>query len=327
MIKTSDFFRLRRDTQRSTMSKGVQTFNLADNTVTVGKLAVDSVTAAKIDVDQLSAISADLGTITAGTVIGATIQTATSGYRAVMQGSGNPFEYTNGSVTPFRVTTGGSVITTSLSIDDGTDVIGSVGTVGAVSDLIIQTSEATAAIILRTASSGDNIELDSGQSVILDAQGSSNVVRFIVNGTTRMDVTNTGATITGDLSITGALSKGSGTFDIPHPDPNKPDGTRLRHSFVESPTAGDNLYRYQVQTKNKHYQILLPDYFKHLNENPQVWITPVNVLGTFRSECDLETVDIYVSEDGIYNVLVIGTRKDTIAVDHWETKGVEYLKQ
>jgi len=44
----------------------------------------------------------------------------------------------------------------------------------------------------------------------------------------------------GNVSIAGALSKGSGTFDIPHPV--KGGDWRLRHSFIEGPQA-DLIYR------------------------------------------------------------------------------------
>lgn len=44
----------------------------------------------------------------------------------------------------------------------------------------------------------------------------------------------------GDLDVTGALSKGSGSFKIDHP--LKPDTHHLVHSFIEGPQA-DNLYR------------------------------------------------------------------------------------
>jgi hypothetical protein len=44
----------------------------------------------------------------------------------------------------------------------------------------------------------------------------------------------------GNFTVTGALSKGSGSFRIPHPLPEK-DGYDLVHSFVESPRA-ENLY-------------------------------------------------------------------------------------
>lgn len=132
--------------------------------------------------------------------------------------------------------------------------------------------------------------------------------------------------IDGNLAITGALSKGSGTFDIAHPDPSKPEGTRLRHSFVESPTAGDNIYRFKVDVIHKEASINLPDYFSHLNENPQVWISPVTCLGAAKAFVTGNKVHITVSEDGIYNVLVIGTRKDPFAIQSWNEKGVEYVR-
>ena len=46
-------------------------------------------------------------------------------------------------------------------------------------------------------------------------------------------------TLSNDLSVTGAISKGSGSFRIDHP--LKPDTHHLVHSFVEAPTA-DNRY-------------------------------------------------------------------------------------
>jgi len=55
-------------------------------------------------------------------------------------------------------------------------------------------------------------------------------------------VTNTAITIDqyGAVAVHGALSKGSGTFDIPHPTRSAP--WRLRHSFIEGPKA-DLIYR------------------------------------------------------------------------------------
>ena len=53
-------------------------------------------------------------------------------------------------------------------------------------------------------------------------------------------------TALGDVSITGSLTKGSGTFDIQHP---LKENYRLRHSFVEAPRY-DNIYRNKVQLKD-----------------------------------------------------------------------------
>ncbi len=137
-----------------------------------------------------------------------------------------------------------------------------------------------------------------------------------------------GSSIIGALSITGALSKGSGTFDIPHPDPEK-TGWRLRHSFVESPNRGDNIYRFHVSVTKGHANIKLPSYFKHLNENVQVWISPVKHFGSAYGEIDSasENIEIAANRDGQYNVLVIGTRKDPVAKQGWDKLGLEYQEK
>ena len=57
------------------------------------------------------------------------------------------------------------------------------------------------------------------------------------------------ATTSGNLSVVGALSKGSGSFKIDHPLESKKDTHHLVHSFVESPQA-DNIYRGKVDLIN-----------------------------------------------------------------------------
>ena len=53
----------------------------------------------------------------------------------------------------------------------------------------------------------------------------------------------------GNVTIGGSLSKGSGSFKIRHPLESKKDTHWLVHSFVEGPQA-DNLYRGRVTLKN-----------------------------------------------------------------------------
>ena len=40
-----------------------------------------------------------------------------------------------------------------------------------------------------------------------------------------------------DLNVTGQVSKGGGSFTIPHPHPDKKETHHLVHSFMESPQA------------------------------------------------------------------------------------------
>jgi hypothetical protein len=54
---------------------------------------------------------------------------------------------------------------------------------------------------------------------------------------------------TGNLSVSGSLSKGSGSFIIDHPLPSKKETHNLVHSFVEAPQA-DNIYRGKINLVN-----------------------------------------------------------------------------
>ena len=135
------------------------------------------------------------------------------------------------------------------------------------------------------------------------------------------------ASFGGKLYVASTLSKGGGSFDIAHPDPTKPIGSRLRHCFVEAPTRGDNIYRFKITTADLSASFLLPSYYKFLNEDTQIWVNPSNCLGSGYGilDSDNETVQIKVSQDGDYNVLIIGTRKDQMMIDFFDNAGgVEY---
>lgn len=125
-----------------------------------------------------------------------------------------------------------------------------------------------------------------------------------------------------NMCVCGTLSKLAGSFRIPHPDPAKPTKD-LIHSFVESPTAGENLYRYSITTIDCTATIELPDYYKHLNCDDQVFVTPKNNFGAaYGVVNEAQTCATFCSNvDGDFNVLIIGTRKDQHATDYW--KGAE----
>jgi len=161
-----------------------------------------------------------------------------------------------------------------------------------------------------------------GISDATDATSSTNGGTFTTAG---------GAAIAKNLYVGGALSKGSGTFDIPHPNPEKEQqGYRLRHSFVESPNRGDNIYRYRINTEDLDYTcIQMPEYFHYLNEDVQVFVTPQAHFGTGYGIYNKEKnhTRIHVNTPGEYNVLIIGTRKDQVAKNGWDEKGLVYKQE
>jgi len=124
-------------------------------------------------------------------------------------------------------------------------------------------------------------------------------------------------------TVSGHLNKSSGSFRIVHPDPAKSETKDLWHSFVESPTEGENIYRWQVETSNCAATIVLPDYYKHLNKDDMVWVSPYKNFGAGYGEVTADQCCLVVcsNSDGCYNVLLLGTRKDTAGVEAW--KGAE----
>jgi len=70
-------------------------------------------------------------------------------------------------------------------------------------------------------------------------------IQFGVNDTVRTTISATGLAVTGALSCTGALSKGSGSFRVSHPLPELNETHQLVHSFIEGPQA-DLIYRGKI---------------------------------------------------------------------------------
>lgn len=71
----------------------------------------------------------------------------------------------------------------------------------------------------------------------------------------------------GNLAITGALSKGSGTFEIDNP--LDPKNSILFHSFVESPEAKNVYDGIATLNQNGEATIQLPEYWDALNYEPR----------------------------------------------------------
>jgi len=72
------------------------------------------------------------------------------------------------------------------------------------------------------------------------ASGGSNALQWWYHNGTSYVGPQLGITTAGAVHVAGALSKGSGSFDIPHP--TRGGDWRLRHSFIEGPQA-DLIYR------------------------------------------------------------------------------------
>ena len=121
--------------------------------------------------------------------------------------------------------------------------------------------------------------------------------------------------VSGNVTVTGSVSKGSGSFVIDHP---LNETKNLVHSFVEGPRA-DLIYRGIVSlidgsatiNLDEEYE-LIPGTWKALCRNPQVWISNIdgwtNCRGTV--EDGILTIEAQTASNESVNWLVIAERKD-----------------
>lgn len=124
--------------------------------------------------------------------------------------------------------------------------------------------------------------------------------------------------------------KTSGSFVINHPDPIKKErGYKLKHCFVESPTAGDNIYRFECEATQdgEVVEVELPEYYNYLNANTNIWINGIEHFGRAYGKINEDETRLLITCEkvGKYQVLCIGTRKDQDALDNFES-GVEYIE-
>ena len=173
---------------------------------------------------------------------------------------------------------------------------------------------------------------DSGFMAFFGATGAS---ELYFNTAKKFETTSTGATVTGDLGITGSLSKGSGSFKIDHPV--KEDTHYLYHSFVESPLT-DLIYRGKTKLANGKGTINIDRHFGMtegtfvaLVDDKQVFTTNEDTWDTVRGKIEGSELHIECQNkefNGYVSWLVIGDRKDKhiMEVDWTDDKGKPILE-
>jgi hypothetical protein len=123
--------------------------------------------------------------------------------------------------------------------------------------------------------------------------------------------------IFGNLSVSGSVSKGSGSFKIDHP--LDPANKYLSHSFVESPDMM-NIYNGNVVTDVAGEAVVeLPDYFEALNRDPRYQLTVIGSPATayISRKVTGNRFAIRTSEPGVeVSWQVTGIRQDAFAQAH-----------
>ena len=114
----------------------------------------------------------------------------------------------------------------------------------------------------------------------------------------------------GNVAVTGTMSKGAGSFKIDHP--LDPDNRYLYHSFVESPDMM-NVYNGNVTTDAQGDAIVtLPAYFEALNRDFRYQLTPIGQLA-----------QVAVINEIKDNQFSIKTDKPNVKVS-WQVTGIRH---
>lgn len=128
----------------------------------------------------------------------------------------------------------------------------------------------------------------------------------------------------GNVSISGALSKGSGSFRIDHPLPEKTDTHHLVHSFVEAPQA-DLIYRGTATLSSGTATVNLDTAsrmtdgtFVALNTNVQAFTSNESGWDAVRGSVSGNVLTIASTDDtstATVSWMVVGERKDQHMID------------
>jgi hypothetical protein len=117
----------------------------------------------------------------------------------------------------------------------------------------------------------------------------------------------------GNVHVTGSLSKGGGSFKIDHP--LDPENKYLSHSFVESPDML-NIYNGNMQTDVRGYAtVVLPDWFEVLNRDFRYQLTVID-----EGNGD-EFVQAKVVQGVKNNTFTIRTSRPGVVVS-WQVTGI-----
>ena len=148
--------------------------------------------------------------------------------------------------------------TTTLKIDSSNNRVG-IGTASPASMLHISGNDPQIRLVDTDTAANSRISASSSVGGIFlmadqDNAVAGSVIGFYVDGSIRATIDSDGdlgigttnpnerLTVSGNASITGSISKGSGSFKIDHPLDSKKDTHNLVHSFLEGPQA-DLIYR------------------------------------------------------------------------------------
>ena len=177
-------------------------------------------------------------------------------------------------------------------------------------------SALTHAIEATASNNGSN----TGLLVKARNRGTVSGTKTAINAQATGGSVNNAALMTGDVTITGNLSKGGGTFKIDHPQ--DPENKYLIHSFVESPDMMNVYNGNIVSDANGVAVVSLPSYFEAENKDFKYQLTVLDnsadfVMAKVSKKINNNTFEIKTSKPNVeVSWQVTGVRKDKWADAH-----------
>ncbi len=166
-------------------------------------------------------------------------------------------------VNGFEGATGGGPVYGVSGYTTSTGGVGVFGSASATSGYAVGVEGATAS---PQGAAGEFVNV-SGSGLVLQGRSGSNYTTVFT-----VDAAGNG-TFAGNLTVTGNVSKGGGSFKIDHP--LDPENKYLSHSFVESPDMMD-VYNGVIRLDAKgEAWVNLPDYFEALNGDFRYQLTAI----------------------------------------------------
>jgi hypothetical protein len=261
---------------------------------------------------------------------------------ARLQVSGGDITIANTTTTALRMNASSSSFQTTIYLQEGGATRWEFGKSSSTPNFYFYSYGTSSEVFTLNYSTGaatfrGNINLPSGtnRSITLGSVSNYNYVLrtdgddFVITeaGVTdrlRYSYTNVRWTITGGLTVSGSLSKGSGSFKIDHPLPEKKDTHQLVHSFIEGPQA-DNIYRGKVKLVDGYAEVNIDEVSKMtegtfvlLNGNVQCFTSNESGWTSIKGRIDSNML-IIESEDfnctDTVSWLVVGERHDQHMID------------
>ncbi|MFH2143558.1 MAG: hypothetical protein ABIJ97_14120 [Bacteroidota bacterium] len=141
------------------------------------------------------------------------------------------------------------------------------------------------------------------------ASGTGTGTRYGVYGYASGGTTAWAGYFSGNVNVTGTLSKGGGSFKIDHP--LDPENKYLYHSFVESPDMMNIYNGIIILDSQGKATVNLPDYFEALNNEFRYTLTPIGS----------PAPNLYIEEEVAFNQFKIAGGNPGMKVS-WQVTGI-----